>query len=96
MAEAAGTGLQRLAPSYGAIGDAVPLRRRRESTLLRASSWSVAYLSKEIGRAPHAQPATVKNVRIDHRRPQVAVPKKLLYRSDVGAGFEEMGGEGVP
>ena len=49
-----------------------------------------------IGRTRHAQPATVENVRVDHRRAQIGVPEQFLNGPDVRPALEQMGREGVP
>src|SRR5438067_3711484 len=41
-------------------------------------------------------PAPVEHVRVDHRRPHIAVAEELLYRPDVVAVLEQMRGERVP
>src|SRR5215213_7963399 len=51
--------------------------------------------SQIVARAAHPQTAPIRHVRIDHRRPQVGVAHQLLHRPDVGAGFEQVGREGV-
>src|SRR5439155_6626911 len=38
----------------------------------------------------------VEHVRVDHRRPHIAVAEELLYRPDVVAVLEQMCGERVP
>lgn len=38
----------------------------------------------------------MKDMRIDHRRFDIAMPEQLLDRSNVGAAFKEMRGEGMP
>jgi hypothetical protein len=44
-----------------------------------------------VERAPHATPALVEHVRIDHRRAHVAMTEELLDRSDIVARFEQVG-----
>jgi hypothetical protein len=46
--------------------------------------------------APDTSPALVQDVRIDHRRTNVAMPEQFLDRSDVVPGLEQMGREAVP
>ena len=43
----------------------------------------------------HAEPPAVHDMRVNHRRPQVSVPEKLLNRADVRAALEQMRREGV-
>jgi hypothetical protein len=49
-----------------------------------------------IERAPHATPALVEHVRIDHRRAHIAMTQELLDRTDIVARFEQVGRERVP
>jgi hypothetical protein len=46
--------------------------------------------------AEDASPAPVEDVGVDHGDGDVAVAEELLDGADVVAGFEEVGGEGVP
>ena len=48
-----------------------------------------------VERARHPQAAPVQDVRVDHRRADVAVAQQLLDGSDVVAVFEEVGCEGM-
>ena len=43
--------------------------------------------------APHAAGAALRNVCVNHRRPDVLRPKQLLHGADVGAGLQQMRGE---
>jgi hypothetical protein len=54
-----------------------------------------AGVSEPVERAPHAQPATVQHVRVDHRRADVRVPQQLLHRPDVIAGLQKLRRERV-
>ena len=46
--------------------------------------------------AAHRGRATVEDVRMDHRRGDVAVPEEFLNRADVVPVFEQVGRERVP
>ncbi len=49
-----------------------------------------------IERAANPEPTAVQNVGINHRRGHVAVAEEFLDGSDVLAGLEQVGREGVP
>ena len=48
-----------------------------------------------IERAPYTPAALVQDVRVNHRRADVAVAEQLLDGPDVVAGFEQVGCEGM-
>ena len=50
---------------------------------------------KPIEGAAGTQTALVEDVGVDHCRPDVAMAEKLLDRSDVGSGLQQVRGEGV-
>ena len=47
-------------------------------------------------RTPHTQSAPVENMRVDHRRRNIPVPKELLHRPNVGPTLQHMRRETVP
>ena len=55
-----------------------------------------AIVREPIQRRPDACGPAVQHVRVDHRRPDVAMSQELLDCPDVVAVLEEMRGEGVP
>ena len=46
--------------------------------------------------APHAEPSTVEDVRVNHRRAQVPVPQEFLYCPDVIPILQEVRRERMP
>jgi hypothetical protein len=48
---------------------------------------------QSIHRAANPGRATVKHMSLDHRRLHVTVTQKLLHRSDVVTGFQQMSGK---
>jgi hypothetical protein len=52
--------------------------------------------SESVRWAPDSSAASVEDVGVDHGRLEVAVAEELLDRADVVAGFQQVGGEGVP
>jgi hypothetical protein len=52
--------------------------------------------SSRVERAAHAGGTEVEDVRVDHRRRDVAVSEKLLDGPDVLSALEEVRGKGVP
>src|SRR6266571_774538 len=65
-------------------------------------SWSAVLSARQgrtsqaIGRALNRPSAPVQDVRVDHRRADVAVAEELLDGADVVAGPDELGGERMP
>src|SRR5437867_7375874 len=48
-----------------------------------------------VDRADHAAAAAIEDVRVDHRRPHVAVTEEFLNRTDIVTVLEQMSREGV-
>src|ERR1019366_639557 len=49
-----------------------------------------------VGRAVHRPAASIQDVRVDHRRPHVAVPEQLLNGPDVVAVLEQVRRKRMP
>src|SRR5882672_9399590 len=54
-----------------------------------------ARLLDAVERAPHAAPALVQHMGVDHRSRDIRMPEQFLHRADVVAGFNEVRGERV-
>ena len=47
----------------------------------------------KIGGAWHSTSAAIQHLRVNHRRPSIAVAKEFLHRADVVAHCDQVGGE---
>src|SRR5688572_14888718 len=56
---------------------------------------SCALCLLHVERAPHASRAVLQDVRVDHRRRDIAVTEELLYGTDVMTALQQVGGEGM-
>ena len=52
--------------------------------------------SQGVGRTTDSESAAIQDMSIDHRRPNIAMPKELLHRADIIARRKEVSGERVP
>ena len=48
-----------------------------------------------VGRAPDAQRASIQDVGVDHRRPDIVVAEQFLNRPDVVPHLQQVGGKGM-
>ena len=63
--------------------------------LARAAYHAGAAREQSVGRTLDAEPTSVQNVRVDHRRLHIATTHQRLNRADVVAGLKEMSRETV-
>src|SRR6185312_5790134 len=68
----------------------------QDEALPAAVARDVTPLLQSVRGTLHAQAAAIQDVCVNHRRSNVAVAEELLNRPDVGAGLEDVRGEGVP
>ena len=52
--------------------------------------------SQPVHGAPHAEPSTIEDVRVNHRRAHVPVPQEFLYCPDVIPILQEVRRKGMP
>src|SRR6185295_18413842 len=72
----------------GGTGGSVETARRFVATAARPDHGSFRPVRERVERAPHAEPAALEHVRVDHRRRDGAVAEQLLDRADVVMSLE--------
>ena len=78
-----------------ALGSRRLLFPRIATLLVRAGYHAGASHEQSVGWALDAMPASVQDMRVDHRRLHVAMAQQLLDRADIVAGLEEVSREAV-